>query len=183
MDRDIGPSVQAIREVATGRRQALLAAARRRAAATFDAEDIVQHAIQRALERAEQLRDPSHAEAWLTRIVRNLSVDERRRRDELPPVVTTCEALATEPTEEPCHCVLAQLTHLRSDYSDILRRVIIEGKSVTQVAAELGISANNAMVRLHRARHALRKQLRTHCGMTTAQSCSECGCLERGCCQ
>jgi RNA polymerase sigma-70 factor (ECF subfamily) len=53
---------------------------------------------------------------------------------------------------------------------------------VTEVARELGLNANNAMVRLHRARNALRERLASHCGTTTARSCSDCGCEERGCC-
>ena len=55
-----------------------------------------------------------------------------------------------------CRCVLAQAEQLKPDYAEILRRVIMDGVTVTQVAGELGITPNNAMVRLHRARAALK---------------------------
>jgi RNA polymerase sigma-70 factor (ECF subfamily) len=38
------------------------------------------------------------------------------------------------------------------------------------------------MVRLHRARRALKERLAAHCGTTSARSCADCGCEERGCC-
>lgn len=66
--------------------------------------------------------------------------------------------------------------------AEIIRRVIVDGIPVTQVAPELGLTPNNAMVRLHRARTALRARLKEHCGTTSVRACSECGCEERGCC-
>jgi RNA polymerase sigma-70 factor (ECF subfamily) len=81
-----------------------------------------------------------------------------------------------------CRCVLVQVTHLKPEHSQILRRVIVDGLAVSQVAAELGITPNNAMVRLHRARTALKARLKEHCGTTSARSCADCGCEERGCC-
>jgi RNA polymerase sigma-70 factor (ECF subfamily) len=38
------------------------------------------------------------------------------------------------------------------------------------------------MVRLHRARTALKARLKQHCGTTSVGSCVDCGCDERGCC-
>jgi hypothetical protein len=61
-------------------------------------------------------------------------------------------------------------------------RVVVEGISVSQVAVELDITANDAMVRLHRARTALKAKLKAHCGTTSLSSCADCGCAERGCC-
>jgi RNA polymerase sigma-70 factor (ECF subfamily) len=54
--------------------------------------------------------------------------------------------------------------------------------AVGHVAAELSITPNNAMVRLHRARTALKARLKEHCGTDNARSCTDCGCEERGCC-
>ena len=64
----------------------------------------------------------------------------------------------------------------------ILRRVIVDMVPVSQVARELGLTPNNAMVRLHRARTALKQRLQLHCGTTSVLACSDCGCEERGCC-
>jgi RNA polymerase sigma-70 factor (ECF subfamily) len=86
------------------------------------------------------------------------------------------------PKDLDCWCVLAQAACLKPEYAEILRRVDIDGLAVTIVAGELGLSSNNAMVRLHRARKALRARMAEHCGTTSARSCSDCGCEERGCC-
>src|ERR1700744_2580163 len=45
------------------------------------AEEIVQAALLRAVERAAQLRDESRARAWMYRALRNAVVDHYRRRD------------------------------------------------------------------------------------------------------
>jgi hypothetical protein len=44
------------------------------------------------------------------------------------------------------------------------------------------VTTNNAMVRLHRARRALRSLLQEHCGTTSLRACLSCVCEERGCC-
>ena len=69
--------------------------------------------------------------------------------------VEEIELATTAPEGFDCDCVLAQITELKPEYADLLRRVIIDGESITHVAGELGLTANNAMVRLHRARKAL----------------------------
>jgi RNA polymerase sigma-70 factor (ECF subfamily) len=163
-------------------RDHLLALARRHGSPALDAEDVVHSAIARALEHAGQLRDLRRANAWLARVVRNALLDELRRRG----VVTTTDAdgMATPPVDDGtgCSCVLAQVEQLPTAHAEILRRVVVGGVPVTNVATELGISANCAMVRLHRARTALAERLRAHCGTTTLRACVDCGCEERGCC-
>jgi RNA polymerase sigma factor (sigma-70 family) len=155
---------------------------RRRGGARVDAEDVLQTALQRALERAGQVRDPARAEAWLGRVVRNVLMDELRKRH--APVLPTeeVELGASDDEDIDCWCVLVQAEQLKPEYSTILRRVVVDGISVTQVAWELGLTPNNAMVRLHRARVALKERLAFHCGTTTVRACSDCGCEERGCC-
>jgi RNA polymerase sigma-70 factor (ECF subfamily) len=156
----------------------------RRSGGLLDPEEIFQSAAVRALAKAEQLRDSSHARAWLYRIVRNVIADELRRFG-AGPLLSPVDGLdvSLPPDEEPpCWCVLAQHETLEPQYAEILKRVVIEGLPVKAVALELGLTPNNAMVRLHRARAALRKRMAEHCGTTTARSCVECGCADRGCC-
>jgi RNA polymerase sigma-70 factor (ECF subfamily) len=144
---------------------------------------MLQVALQRALERAHQVRDPARAEAWLGRVVRNVVVDELRRKRE--PLLQADElelAAITDDGSVDCWCVLVQAERLKPEHSQILRRVIVDGVAVSAVAVELGITPNNAMVRLHRARVALKERLKEHCGTTDVRSCSDCGCEERGCC-
>lgn len=161
----------------------LLALVRRRSGGRLDAEEVLQIALQRALERADQVRDPARTEAWIGRVVRNVVIDElRRKRERLLPVDELELAAIDDTGAVDCWCVLVQAEQLKPEHSQILRRVIVDGLAVTQVAAELGITPNNAMVRLHRARGALKERLKAHCGTTTARSCTDCGCEERGCC-
>lgn len=164
-------------------REHLLIIVRRHAGGRVDPEEILQIALERALTRGHQLRNPARAAAWLSRIVRNVLVDELRKRREPVALVSELEmAPIDDDATIDCWCVVAQAEQLKPEYALILRRVVLDGVSVTELATELGITPNNAMVRMHRAREALRTRLREHCGTTSARSCSDCGCEERGCC-
>lgn len=176
-----GPLSNAL-QAALGERDQYLKMVRRRAGSRVDAEEVVHAALQRAIERSEQLRDAGRAHAWVSKIVLNALRDELRKPRGAAAGVDDTDIAATEDDHVDCRCALAQAQRLKPAYATILRRVVIDGAAVTAVAAELGLTPNNAMVRLHRARAALRAQLKAHCGMTTAQSCSDCGCEERGCC-
>jgi len=179
----VQPAARAVEEALFSRRDELLATIRRRVGTLADAEDILQAAMQRALERAGQVRDPARAEAWVGRVVQNVLFDELRKPRPRTVAVEDCELSSQdEADEESCWCVLAQAQRLKPEYALILKRVDVDGAKLAEVAAELGLTPNNAMVRLHRARAALRKRLAQHCGTTRARSCAACGCEERGCC-
>lgn len=182
MRRDFTGPADAVRSALGTQREQLLALIRRRGGGKVDADEVLHVALQRALERAEQVRDPARAEAWIARVVRNVLLDELRKKQVPVLGIDELELAAIDDEGIDCWCVLVQAEQLKPEYASILRRVIIDGVPVTQVAAELGITPNNAMVRLHRARTALKKRLEAHCGTTTARSCSDCGCEERGCC-
>jgi DNA-directed RNA polymerase specialized sigma24 family protein len=65
---------------------------------------------------------------------------------------------------------------LQPAYEEILRRVDLGGMRPVDFAAEAGISPNNAMVRLHRARKALRARLAEACGTCAEHGCLDCRC-------
>jgi RNA polymerase sigma-70 factor (ECF subfamily) len=184
MDLSAAPltGARAVHEAVGKQRARLLAVVRRRAGTQVDAEEILQIAIQRALERADQVRDPVRAEAWLGRVVRNVLLDELRKRRQPILPVNELEPVAVGDDRLDCRCVVVQAAQLKPMYATILRRVIVDGTPLTQVALELGLTVNNATVRLHRARNALKARLSSHCGTTTARACSDCGCEARGCC-
>jgi RNA polymerase sigma-70 factor, ECF subfamily len=182
-DLDTPSATDVIRAVVVAQSEQLTAFVRSRGGATVDADEIVQNAIARALEHADQLRDPARAEAWLGRVVRNVLIDELRSRQSPVLAVDELELYATDDDSTiDCGCVLVQAEELKPEYATILRRVIIDGIPVTQAARELGLTPNNATVRLHRARESLKERLKAHCNTTTVRSCSECGCEARGCC-
>lgn len=166
-------------------RSSLLALTGRLAGRRLEPEELLHQALERALSRSDQLRDLEQAEAWVARIVRNTVLDElrrERRRSTEEPAVLLEAASDPTPDLDLCTCVLAQMGRLRPAYAFILKRVVIEGAPLAEVAGELDISLNNASVRLHRAREALRNAVASHCGTTSTSSCTDCGCDERGCC-
>jgi DNA-directed RNA polymerase specialized sigma24 family protein len=65
---------------------------------------------------------------------------------------------------------------LKPEYASALRRIDVEGISVRGYAVELGIAANNAAVRVHRAREALRKLVTMSCGTCAEHGCLDCTC-------
>jgi RNA polymerase sigma factor (sigma-70 family) len=160
-------------------RAAYLAFLRTRAPSHADADDIFQQSLLKAAQHAGDLRDGERARAWFFQIMRRTLADERARA---AAAAAKLEALgpATEaPVAEEapiCACCLRRLDELRADYAEILRRVDLDDEPLADVATALGITVNNATVRLHRARKALRDQLRAFCGTDSARACADCGC-------
>ena len=171
----------AVRQAAAQQRQRWLRLVRRSVRTRSDAEDILQTAMERALEHCAEVRDPARAEAWIARIVRNTLIDELRKR--VPETLTVSDVAMPAEDEPSCWCVLAQAERLKPEYAEILKLAAAGDRSTAEIAHLLGLTPNNATVRLHRAKKALRQQMLTHCGTSRARSCTECGCEERGCCE
>lgn len=151
----------------------------RRRVAPADVEDLFQQALLRATEHVDQVRDPAHLRAWFYRIVRGVLADHHARRQAHADKLALLANEPGEPTEPPpavCRCSITQLAHVRPDYAEILRRVDLDEEPVAEVAKELGITANNATVRLHRARKALRDQVQSFCGVSSMRACLSCTC-------
>ncbi|MEM8708771.1 MAG: sigma-70 family RNA polymerase sigma factor, partial [Actinomycetota bacterium] len=147
-------------------------------------DDVLQVAALRAIERADTLDDPERVDAWLYRIHRNLIIDryravdtERRHLDDGEPPETAAAAL-----DESCACSVSQARRLPDSYASILTLVDADGLAVNEAAAALQITPNNAAVRLHRARKALRAAMFEHCGVTDVRDCAGCRCIDDACC-
>jgi len=145
------------------------------------AEDILQAAFVKTLERGDDIRDEESAVAWFYRVLRNALVDHHRRHAVDVRFKTTASK-EEPPAEDPefekavCQCVKEIIPTLKGEYADILQKVEMEGAAVTDVAKAENITPNNAMVRLHRARKALHERL-----VQTCRACTEHGCLECTC--
>lgn len=147
--------------------------------------EVLQGAYLRALEKSATIRDEESAVAWFYRLLRNALTDHYRRRgreeralDALVRQEVTAEDDAMI-QDVACRCVLDLLPALKPEYAEIVERVDLGGVPVPQAAAELGITANNAGVRLHRARAALRRQLERCCGACSDHHCRDCTCHRR----
>jgi RNA polymerase sigma-70 factor (ECF subfamily) len=150
------------------------------------AEDLLQEGFARAIERGPTLRDGDSVVAWFYRLLRNAVTDHYRRRGAedraLAWVAGTTDQF--EPGPDPdlhatvCGCVGGLVRTLKPEYAKALQRVELDGVSVARYAQETGITSNNAGVRLHRAREALRRQVILSCGTCCAHGCLDCACGE-----
>lgn len=179
---DGGPPPAVVAALVENHRR-FLAFLERRVGSRADAEEILQTAFVKGLERAGEIRDEERAVAWFYRMLRNALVDHWRHRGaEARAEAALARELADahepppELAAEICACFEPLLEALRPEYAEILKRVDLEGARPLDFAAEAGVTPNNAMVRLHRARRALREQLRASC-----RTCADHGCLDCSC--
>lgn len=146
------------------------------------AEDLLQEAFVRSLERLETLRTDESAIAWFYRVLRNSVIDHHRRRGtaarSLDGLARELEAEvpSVELEQEICRCVGELARTLKPEYADALQRVELGGIAVKEYAAQVGISASNAGVRIFRAREALRRQVAVACGTCAEHGCFDCHC-------
>jgi len=110
--------------------------------------------------------------------VRNGLIDAHRRHQ---VEQKSLEHERPEPRDEDlfraiCTCVGGVIDTLKPEYKELLRRVDLEGASAAEAARATGITANNAGVRLHRARAALRDKLKAVCGACARHGCLDCRC-------
>lgn len=143
------------------------AVARKHSAEEADADDVVQDAFLRALERLEDCRNPERFRAWLLTIVRNRAHNLREREavraaeplDDLRPVAgsedTSLWAESSELRDELERAV-AELTELQRS---VFLAHDMEGLDHGEVAERFGISRASSRFNLHVARKALRERL------------------------
>lgn len=146
-----------------------------------DAEDAWQDAAIKFLQHAESLGAAVRPQAWMGVTLRRLVVDRYRRAAVRR---RTLDALAVQPapdaadTDEdlvaPSDCLKAALRELKSEYRQILAETYLDERPLKAVAHHLELTANNAAVRLHRARNALRQVMAEKC-----QSCALADCWAR----
>ena len=167
-------------------RQALLDHIRGIVRDPAEAEDILQEVLVKAHRSIGQLRAEAALTAWLFRIATHLAIDHLRRRgrraevlEETDPGAGTSEddggpgLQRLVEQQEMSTCVQRFLLDLPSVYRTVLLMHDLDGMTAAEIAAGLGITVENAKVRLHRARAALRTALQAGCTF----SCDERGVL------
>lgn len=147
------------------------------------AEDILQDAFVKTLEKGEDVRDESSSIAWFYRMLRNAVIDQYRRTGArnraLEGLAKELEGAVEPPPElhaAICGCVARLAETLKPEYAEAIRRVEVDEVPVNEYAGEAGITANNAAVRVFRAREALRKQVKASCGTCATHGCLDCRC-------
>jgi len=146
-----------------------------------DAEDLYQQCLLRAFEHVAALHDPTRAAPWFWRVLRNAVADHHGARVAADARAAALRAVEPESTHESaaaCACALGLLPKLPAAYGEILRRVDVDDERVGDVARDLGITADNASVRLHRARKALRERLAGCCRASSMRACFACDCAD-----
>ena|SRR5436190_1105307 len=180
-------SPEAIQRLVDSHRQ-FLAFLEKRVESRAVAEDILQSAFVRGLQRGAEVRDEESIVAWFYRVLRNATIDHYRHRASTERAYEgwgkefgSVEAPEAELKEEICQCVSALLGSLKPEYREALRVIDLEEGSLNDLAERTGITSGNAAVRVHRAREALRKQVRTACGSCAEHGCLDCHCGPKTC--
>lgn len=147
-----------------------------------DAEEILQAALFKAVQHEDSLKQQTVV-AWFYHVLKNSLADFYRSRDvEKRAMDQRRQAIAAGPSESAelertvCECFEALIPTLKPEYGEILKIVDLGDVSVTDAGQSLGISANNASVRLHRARLALKKSLEATCKTCAVHGCYDCTC-------
>ncbi|HYQ18108.1 MAG TPA: sigma-70 family RNA polymerase sigma factor [Polyangiaceae bacterium] len=175
--------VEAMQQLVENRHE-FLAFLERRVGSRSVAEDILQDAFARSLNKAEQLENEESALAWFYRILRNAVTDHQRRSGaaqrkleqfsrELGEAGETGEAGVEAAV---CQCVKGLAATLKPEYAAALQAVEVEGVAVKDFAEAAGISKGNAAVRVFRAREALKQQVKRCCGSCADNQCRDCTC-------
>ncbi|HYP89802.1 MAG TPA: sigma-70 family RNA polymerase sigma factor [Polyangiaceae bacterium] len=162
-------------------RHDFLAFLERRVGSRAVAEDILQEAFARSLNKAEQLENEESAVAWFYRILRNAVTDHQRRSGAAARRLEQFSRELTEPGEAEleaavCQCVKGLAATLKPEYAAALQAVEVEGVAVKDFAEAAGITKNNAAVRVFRAREALKQQVKRCCGSCADNQCRDCTC-------
>jgi RNA polymerase sigma-70 factor (ECF subfamily) len=149
------------------------------------AEDILQDAFVRGLEHGGEVREET-AVAWFYRTLRNAVIDHHRRGGASARALERLAAELENEVEPPpdvqavaCGCIAELAETLSPTHAEALKRVEVDGVAVKDFAAEAGISASNAAVRVFRAREALRKQVARACGTCAEHGCVDCSCQKK----
>lgn len=133
------------------------------------AEDILQAAYVKAVDRSSEIREDESTVALFYRVLRNAVTDHYCSR---AAQARAYEAFTAEMSEAykpelrtvACACIGDVVHELKPEYRDAIERVDLGEASVEAFAESQNISPNNASVRLHRARRPVAKHLLTVCG-------------------
>ena len=148
-----------------------------------EAEDLTQAVFAKAANALPKFRGDAQTSTWLYRIATNVASDwlrgrlarEAKATERLPDMLDgrACErdaVLSSDASPERdlvvkdmAGCIRAEIARLAESHRDVLILGELGGLSDDEVARALGITRNNAKVRLHRARQELKTAIQSRC--------------------
>ena len=147
------------------------------------AEDILQDAFAKMMDRPDQAPGDEGVVPWFYRTLRNAAIDQFRRRgaatravEAFAREIETQTAPGAEMEAEICACVSRLAATLKPEYAEALQAIDVNGTAVKAFAEQHGLSAGNAGVRVFRAREALKKRVTQSCGTCAEHGCVDCTC-------
>lgn len=120
-----------------------------------DAEDAVQEAFLRLVEKDPPFKDDEHEKAWLLRVTINISKNMLKASDRKNLPVTEDIPYENNRPFEVSHCVFA----LPERYRSVIHLYYYEGYSIKEIASILKLPSATVGTRLSRARNLLRNTL------------------------
>lgn len=131
-----------------------------------DADDLLQSSLARALNRSKQWQSGTPIDAWMYRLMRNVWIDETRKRSVRvghgqQDAETSPELVSALDIEQQTYAsqVLSHISNLPAEFGTVLLLVAVEGHSYQEAADILEIPVGTVMSRLSSARKKLRQSL------------------------
>jgi RNA polymerase sigma-70 factor (ECF subfamily) len=147
------------------------------------AEDILQDAFVKVVERPELAPADEGVVPWFYRTLRNAAIDRFRRlgaasraTESFARELESQTAPDAEMEAEICACIGRLATTLKPEYAEALDEIDVQGKAVKEFAVSHNLTASNAGVRVFRAREALKKRVTQSCGTCAEHGCVNCTC-------
>ena len=129
-----------------------------------DVDDVLHDAYYLIFTKIGTLKDASKAEAWMQKVVQNLSLTYLQDHQKLPVVPLdglneTAIGSVSEPSTETYEEIMGLIDQLPNSYRRVFRLSVLEGMSHQQIAALLNIDAHTSSAELFRAKKMLRRIL------------------------
>ena len=147
------------------------------------AEDILQDAFAKVVDRPALAPADEGVVPWFYRTLRNAAIDQFRRRGAASRAADAfARELEVQTRPEPeleaaiCACVGRLAATLKPEYAEALQAIDVAGTPVKAFAEQRGLTASNAGVRVFRAREALKKRVTESCGTCAEHGCHNCTC-------
>ena len=148
------------------------------------AEDILQAAYSKGLEKVGSATQADRIVAWFYRLLRNAIIDHYRHRAVEKRTFVGEDAESASIPEAPdakmekaiCACMTDLLETLKPEYADALKSIELGNQNLASYSIARDLTSNNATVRLHRARQSLKKRLVQACGSCASHGCLDCNC-------